>query len=215
MSDHPLLAAALIALSACTDPTAVGPRPEYLGVGNEQNLSLATAAASLLPADSCPMMRRATGATRRVRIPGTALSVAFNADVRVEERTFGTGLGGVIFVPGVGGIASTPSPNFPFFFFPTLTGDRQPYGLDLPAWCSMTIGGLPATVNFTSFVTERTRGGFLTQLIGNDVVIGLANSNGQTIRIRVFAAPPNNRSLVARDQLQIQPLLDAVAGLEL
>lgn len=205
---------AAVAMIGCTDPTAVGPPPNYLGVENERGAVLGTTPESRRPSESCPRLRIAPNATQRVPVPGLSLSVAFTADVRVEGSRFAPGLGGVLLVPGTGGIAVTPAPNFPYFYQPAVTGARSVYRVTLPEWCFVTIRGTSAPLNFLSIVTDQTGRGALTELIGNDVVISLRDPNGRLIRFRVFATTRNSTDYSDRDELKIQPLLDAVASLE-
>lgn len=210
-----LRCAAAAAMMACTDPTAVGPEPQYLGPGPERFVIRDTTFMRALPQDSCPPFVANDAAGVRRSIPGSAATMAFPADARVTAVSFDAARGGVFDVRGAGLIAVTYASDFPLFASNRTLGSRDTALVTYVSWCRIAVGGRPAVLHVEQFVVPAGDGrgeGRAVQYFTQDNAVSVHDPAGRRVSIRIVGA--ERRFLVTRTSPRLAALLAIVASLE-
>jgi hypothetical protein len=143
-----VLAATLACATSCTDPTGIGPAPEYLGL---TLLALAVVPPEeryRLPLDSCPSVTANSSAAPRRGIAGISATIALPANTQELARPFGKTAGVVYRIPSAGIVAIAYDDSIPTLVRSVRIGDRDSFlGVQpFDRWCPASIGTSKATL---------------------------------------------------------------------
>lgn len=206
------LICALGAIAACTDPTAVGEKPEFLGVSRATN-----ALPKILNEPDtlyCPnVLAQISGSMRRLGINGSTATLAFPAAVAVQSAGFGRAPGTTFSVPGVGLIAITFDDGFPRYQSIDARAGRgeEFFPFEYLSWCSVTIGGQPATLHFMRFLSSVPLEVSVPPFYAHDMALLITEPSGRRMNIRLLGRLRTSSGPL--DDSDLQRLLAIVASL--
>ncbi len=143
-----VLAATLACVTSCTDPTGIGPAPEYLGLTWVEFAVVPPEEKWRLPLDSCPSVTTDSSTAPRRAIVGIGATIALPANTQELARPFGKTAGVVYRIPSAGIIAIAYDDSIPIVVRSVRTGDRNSFlGVQLfDRWCPASIGTSKATL---------------------------------------------------------------------
>ena len=211
-------AAARVALAAafcagCTDPLSIGPRPDYLGVLVIEESIVDSVSSRQLPADSCPAVTVATGASRRRPAPQMKGSIALPEATVELPNAFGRIPGIVYQVPTTGIIAITFDNLIASFLtspiFEPRTSNRfasNPF----VSWCPATIGAAAAKIYVEPYVV--LRGTTQSVYFARGMAITTVSPNGRRVNIRISADPDSG--LGEQEPQKVRQLLNVVGTIQ-
>jgi hypothetical protein len=187
--------AVVAALSGCTDPTAVGPAPDFLqlvagALGPSPSLSQ-----RLVP-DSCPKFVASTTAGPGRIVPEIGATIGIPATGNVLEAGFGSIAGTVYLLPKLGSIVIGFDEYFAVRSFQLFPGGKvQRAGssfltLAYERWCVTTLGGQPATLRVSPLQGRDQNGRPLPLQFLNDMAVVATSPGGRRVNIRVLGDGP-------------------------
>ncbi len=157
---HLLFCAALPTVGACTDPTAIGPQPEFIRLGRISSFDGYDGPGQITPLarDSCPTIPSAPSNWTRKALGDEPATVALPPAMLGRSAGFGSSQGIVFNDPDGGIVALAYGDEQPLLansFYPR--GRIPVYGFNRS--CSISVGGRPATIILSYSVLEGTGGG--------------------------------------------------------
>ena len=146
-----LLAMLASAVAACTDPTAIGPAPEFVRLSKISSLDGYDGPDDLhhLPPDSCPVVPAAPTAWTRRALGDEATTVALPPGMLGTSARFSGRPGSVFDDAATGLVAFGYDDDQPLLYGTTGAGGTNRY-LKIPFQysCSISVDGRPATLIF-------------------------------------------------------------------
>lgn len=200
------------ALAGCTDPTAVGPKPDFLAMVSGA-LGPTPSLLDRLSPDSCPKLTPATTPTAGQPVPEIGATIGVPRSSGVSVASFGpipgaayrvSNLGFIVigfddyfavrerllFLGGPVGIRSgSPSDSF-------LTSG-PPYD----RWCNTTLSGRPATIRLALLTPFDSAGRPQPSTYLNDMAVVATSPTGRKVNIRIFSDGPVGTAGPAFQQL--------------
>lgn len=181
------LLCAVGAIAACTDPTAVGEKPEFLGVSRAMNaLPVFVSGPDTL---HCPgILKQELAGMRRIGINGSGATLAFPAAAAVQSAGFGREPGTTFSVPGVGLIAIVFDDGFPRYQSIDARSGRgeEFFPFEYLNWCGVTVGGQPATLHFTRYLSTVPLEVSLPPFYAHDMALLITEPSGRRMNIRLL-----------------------------
>ncbi len=207
------LAAFVGLMTACTDPTAPGPEPDFLTL--EPAVPVAQPGRQLNPfIFPCPPPATRRGPSVRQPVPGSTATIAIPAGTSVSVAPIGGRRGAVFSVGSLGLIAFA----YDELFATQLRNAFDMFGLRrLPVpktyylSCPVMVAGREAILlldpGFSSDADGR-----LTPFFGDDMAVLLTEPSGRRMNIRLLAA--RQPSLLGSQLSSVTELLDIVGSLQ-
>jgi hypothetical protein len=184
-------------LAACTDPTAVGPEPDFITLTDIRSMALGSlSGADLLPADRCPSIAAYSSTQTRRRLAGTSATVIVPNELAFQSVGFGGEPGVLLSIADAGLIAIAYDDRVA-----TRSSRYEPYGrfeetttAFYPQWCAVVIGGRQAQLHVIPSNIARSTPSAVGDSFFNDMVITTSNPDGRAVNIRLL--PRDRQSLV-------------------
>ena len=152
----------MLGAAACTDPTAIGARPEFIRLGRISSLDGYDGPGQITPlaADSCPKLPAAPASWTRKALGDEPATVALPATMLGKSAGFGSSPGIVFSDPDGGIVAMAYADEQPLLSNSSYPSGRIPvYGFNRS--CAITVGGRAATM-ILSYSVQATAGGVRT-----------------------------------------------------
>jgi hypothetical protein len=148
----------LMVLSGCTDPTAIGPAPQFVSLQDFGMEARASQPENRIAQEFCPSVPAPASTAERVPVAGgVGLSIGLPNDAVIRRAPFADESGEVLSVEGRGMIVVSYGNRFPIVrsdrsAFNGLTAfEFSVYDAILPAtsleWCVISLGGRPARLH--------------------------------------------------------------------
>ena len=208
-----MLAACVGLVTACTDPTAPGPEPDFLTL--EPAVPVAQPDRKLNPFfGPCPTPATRRGPSVRQPVPGSTATIAIPAGTRVSVVPIGGRRGAVFSVGSLGLIAFAYDELFATQLrnvFDLFELRRLPIPKTYPGWCPVMVAGREAIllVEAGLFIDGD---GVITPVLGNDMAVLLTEPSGRRMNIRLLAA--RQEPLLGSQLSSVTELLDIVGSLQ-
>lgn len=154
-----LSVAALSSVAACTDPTAIGPQPEFIQIGRISSFDGINGPGQITPlaSDSCPTIPSAPSSWTRRALGDEPATVALPTTMLGKSAGFGRSQG-IVFNDPDGGIVAfaygDEQPLLATSFYPR--GRIPVYGFNRS--CGISVSGRPAAIVLSYSVLAATGG---------------------------------------------------------
>lgn len=139
-------------MTACTDPTALGNAPDYLGLVPLERAVFDSADRVRIPSDSCPKITPTARTDPERRLPAIAATIRLPVGTLELANPFGSTAGAVYQIASTGLIAIAFDDLIPAYLEPSLFGPQPGLRNFFPLgfWCPGSIDARPAELFFDS-----------------------------------------------------------------
>jgi hypothetical protein len=181
-------------LAACTDPTAVGPEPEFIALTEITSVIVAD---EPLSQDSCPSLSSDLETQPRRSVSGSSATIAFPDNPASGSASFGSEPGSLFRISDIGLIAISYDNRIAEEVVTARTGQRfSAYGPQY-LWrsCTVTLGGRPARLFVLPLSISRGSGSGTSGVeFLDDMIVTTTTPEGRAVNIRLFPLRANRFS---------------------
>jgi hypothetical protein len=200
----------LATLASCTDPTAVGPEPEFIALTDFTSFFVAD---EPLSQDSCPNLSSDLETQPRRSVSGSSATIAFPDNPASGSASFGSEPGSLFRISDIGLIAISYDNRIAEEVVSARTGQRfSAYGPQY-LWrsCTVTLGGRPARLFVIPLTIARGGGvGTISEEFLDGMFATTTTPEGRAVNIRLFPLRVNQFSGDRSRFMRLLPVLGSL-----